>query len=688
MIKEINKIRRRTLFLLIFQIIFIIVFTLFYIFNWFDARSKLTTDIIVAVAGGLVIINLLFVWIQVGKLNKIRSQNDLASLDIIGGDVKEAYNFGMIGLVVVDKNFNIIWNSDLFRERKIYILDQNILTWQPDLKRLVEVSEALEANLDDTVKLEIDSRNYEVKYLNDANLFIFKDITDFEFIYDQNIRQSPVVGIIMIDNFTDAVVNREISNPMTAIITSQIFEYCQKFKVLVRQYRDDAYILVTNYESFQKLRADEFSILKTIRNHEENREMKLTLSMAFAYNFPDVMRLSEMAVQGIDTATARGGDQVVLSKYGEENEYIGGASVAAERRNRTSIRLKADTIFSHIREANNVLIMGHTQMDLDALGACLGLKELADYILKRAVNKKAKPLARVVYNPNATELKTKAAINLLFTKDEINSIFITPQEIANEKGANSLVNSKTLLIVADVSRPSMVMDTKLLERVDRIVVIDHHRRTNEFIDNRLYDYIETSASSTSEMVTELIHYGNTPEFDMNSRIATLLLTGIYLDTNYFRSNTTGSRTFLAAMVLEDLGADITLADDLLKDEYEEYTLITRIIASLQTISYGVVLAKADESDIIEPATLAKVANQCMRVKGVNAAFVIGYSKAKEVKISARSDGTINVQLLLEKMGGGGHQASAAAAFKGKTIKEVEQFLKETIEQYLPQARVH
>lgn len=688
MIKEINKIRRRTLFLLIFQVIFIIVFTLFYIFNWFDARSKLTTDIIIAVAGGLVIINLLFVWVQVGKLNKIRSQNDLASLDIIGGDVKEAYNFGMIGLVVVDKNFNIIWNSDLFRERKIYILDQNILTWQPDLKRLVEVSEALEANLDDTVKLEIDSRNYEVKYLNDANLFIFKDITDFEFIYNQNIRQSPVVGIIMIDNFTDAVVNREISNPMTAIITSQIFEYCQKFRVLVRQYRDDAFILVTNYESFEKLRADEFSILKTIRNHEENREMKLTLSMAFAYNFPDVMRLSEMAVQGIDTATARGGDQVVISKYGEENEYIGGASVAAERRNRTSIRLKADTLFSHIREASNVLIMGHTQMDLDALGSCLGLKELADYITKRAASKKAKPLARVVYNPNATELKTKAAINLLFTKDEINKIFITPQEVANEKGANSLVNSKTLLIVADISRPSMVMDTKLLERVDKIVIIDHHRRTNEFIDNRLYDYIETSASSTSEMVTELIHYGNTPEFDMNNRVATLLLTGIYLDTNYFRSNTTGSRTFLAAMVLEDLGADVTLADDLLKDEYEEYTLITKIIASLQTISYGVVLAKADEGDIIEPATLAKVANQCMRIKGVNAAFVIGYSKAKEVKISARSDGTINVQLLLEKMGGGGHQASAAAAFKGKTIKDVEQFLRETIEQYLSQARVH
>lgn len=688
MIKEIKKMRLRTFFFLMFQTIAIILISLFYIFNWFETRDYITIDIIFAIAVGLIILNILFVWIQVSRINRVRTQNDLASLEIIGSDVKEAYNFGMIGLIVVDKNLNIIWNSDLFRERKIFILDQNILTWQPALKRLVEVSEALDENLEDTVKLEIDSRNYEVKYLNDANLFIFKDITDFEFIYDQNVRQAPVVGIIMIDNFTDAVATREISNPMTAIITSQVFDYCQKYKVLVRQYRDDAFILVTNYESFEKLRADNFSILRSIREHEENKEMKLTLSMAFAYNFPDVMRLSDMAVQAIDTAIARGGDQVVISKYGEENEYFGGASIGAERRNRTSIRLKTDTLFSHVREASNVIIMGHTQMDLDALGGCLGLKALADYVIDRAVNRKSKQKARIVYSPNLTEQKTKAAINLMFTKDEIEEIFISPQELANEKGENSLINSKTLLILADVSRPSMLMDPKLIERIDRIIIIDHHRRTDEFVDNRLFDYIETTASSTSEMVAEMIYYGNTPEFTLSNRIATLMLTGIYLDTNHFRSNTTGSRTFLAAMVLEDFGADATVADELLKDEYEEYTLITKIMASLETISYGVVLAKADDADIITPATLAKVANQCMQVKGVNAAFVIGYSKAKEAKISARSDGTINVQLILEKLGGGGHQASAGASFKGKTLTEVETELKEVLDLYLPQARVH
>ena len=686
MIKSIRKMRIATILLLLSEILILIAVALLYLLGTDDIRNFFTINHVLVVSTVMVILNIMFVWIIVSLLSKIRAKSDIKSLQVIGGDVKEAYSFGMIGLVVVDKNFNILLTIDLFRERKIFVLYLNILTWQPDLEKLVQVSEALEDNIDDTIKLEIDSRNYEVKYLSDAGLFIFKDITELEFMFDQHEKQAPVVGIIMIDNFTDAVANREISNPMTAIITSQVFDYCRRFGILVRKYRDDAFILVMNYDSYLKLRDDKFSILQTIREREENRETKLTLSMSIAYNFPDVMRLSDIAVQAIETAVARGGDQVVISKYGEENEYIGGASVAAERRNRTSIRLYADTLFSHIRDASNVLIMGHTQMDLDALGACLGLKALADYVKSRAVDGKAFEPAKVIYNPNLTELKTKSAITSSFNKEEMSRLFISSQDVASEKGENSLVNSKTLLIVADVSRPSMVMDQKLLERVDRVIIIDHHRRTDEFIDNRIYDYIETSASSTCEMVTELMYYGNTPEFKLDMKTATVMLAGIYLDTNHFRSNTTGSRTFLAAMILEEFGADVTIADEFLKDEYEEYTLITKIMSSMETITYGVVVAKAEESDIIESATLAKVANQCMRVKGVNAAFVIGYTKAKEAKISGRSDGTISVQLILEKLGGGGHQASAAASFKGKTLSEVKMMLRDTIEQHLLTSR--
>ena len=688
MLRLIKKIRIETFFSTMLQFVLLLALGFIYVTNVFELQQYLSLTTFVFITLGIGILNTIYLLVQVARVVKIRRKNELDTLEIIGSDVKEAYNFGMLGLVVVDKDFNIIWLSELFRDRNIDVLDKNMLQWLPGVKKLVDISEAIDSNIEDTLKLEIDSRNYEVKYINDAGLFLFRDITEFEYLFDQSEKQAPVVGIVMIDNFSDMVKNREISNPMIAIITSSIFDYSRKYGILVRQYRDDSFIMILTHEAFNNIYKDKFSLIETIRNKEENKEMRMTLSMAFAYNFPDFMRLGDMAVNAIDTAIARGGDQVVISKYGEENEYLGGTTAASEKRNKTSIRMHTDTLFSHIREASNVLIMAHTQTDLDALGASLGLKSLADYAKANSIKEKNKEFvkARIVYNPQLTENKTRAAVTNSFTKQEEGKIFITPQELASEKGENSLVNSKTLLIVCDVSRPSMVVDPKLLDRVEKVFVIDHHRRTDEFIENPLFDYIDTTASSTCEMIAEMIYYGNTPEYTLESKYATLMLSGIYLDTNYFRSNTTGARTFLASMILEEYGAEVTVADEFLKDEFEEYTMITKIMNSVETVSLGVTVAKADPNDLVDAATLAKVANQSMRIKGVSAAFVIGLISKTDTKISARSDGSINVQLLLEKLGGGGHQAAAAVIVKNKTIPETEIILKEIIAQYLNDAR--
>lgn len=689
MLKLIKNIRVQTFFMVLFQFILLILLGIVYVFDFFQLRQYLTLTVFVFIALGVALLNTLFLWIQVARVSKKRSKHDLDTLEIVGSDVKEAYNFAMLGLMVVDKSFNIIWYSELFRDRNIDVLDKNILHWRPELKKLVEISDAVDSNIDDRLKIEIDTRNYEVKYVNDAGLFLFRDITEFEYLFEQSKRQAPVIGIVMIDNFSDMMKNREISNPMIAIITSAVFDYSRKFGILVRQYRDDSFIMILNNESFNSVYEDKFSLLDTIRSKEENKEMRMTLSMAFALNFPDFMRLGDMAITAMDTAIARGGDQVVISKYGEENRYIGGAGAASEKRNKTAIRMHADTLFSRIRDASNVLIMAHSGTDMDALGASLGLKSIADYAKANSSSGKNKDFAktRVVYNPQATESKTRGAITATFTRQEEGKIFITPQELASEKGENSLVNSKTLLIVCDVSRPSNVIEPKLLDRIDNIIVIDHHRRADDFIETPIFDYIDPTASSTCEMIAEMIYYGNTPDYRLESKYATIMLAGIYLDTNYFRSNQTGSRTFLASMVLEDYGADVTLADEFLKDEFEEYALVTKIMNSIETVALGVTIAKADDSEILDAAALAKVANQSLRIKGVSATFVIGKVSQKDVKISARSDGSISVQLLLEKLGGGGHQSSAAAQIKDKTISEVEVLLKETIAQYLNEARV-
>ena len=212
-------------------------------------------------------------------------------------------------------------------------------------------------------------------------------------------------------------------------------------------------------------------------------------------------------------------------------------------------------------------------------------------------------------------------------------------------------------------------------------------RSEEFVESPVFSHIEPSASSSCELVAEFVRYASAnPRIIIPSAYATIMLSGIFMDSNYFKAKTCGIRTFEASMILKEFGADNSVADDFLKDEFEEYTLITKIISSLKTPYYGIVYCVADEDDVIEAATLAKVGNQCMQMRGVNACFVIGKTDVNEVRISCRSDGTVNVQLLAEKLNGGGHFTQSAATFKNSTIDRVESRLLDVLNEYLGDAR--
>lgn len=233
----------------------------------------------------------------------------------------------------------------------------------------------------------------------------------------------------------------------------------------------------------------------------------------------------------------------------------------------------------------------------------------------------------------------------------------------------------------------MTMCPKALDRASKSIVIDHHRRAGEFIERPALAYVEPSASSASELLAMMIRYATAnPRIELSPTYATLMLSGIFLDSGYFKSKSTGMRTFEAAEILKEYGADNSVADDYLKDEFEEYSLITKIIATMKTPHYGIVYCVSDENDIIERSTLAKVANQLMQLKGVNACFVVGRIDDRTIHISARSDGSVNVQLLCEKMGGGGHFTMAAAAFQNETTARVLGTLELTLNEYLDAAR--
>ena len=668
MSSSMKALRIRTLVLVMIEIVALIVATLFYIYDiptGFQAAMK--PEYWVVFVAGVLFINILLLWFSEMHLSAIRQRSDLDAAAIIGSDVQEAYNFGQIGLVVTDDADVVMWTNTLFKERQIDLLDKNIINWQPTL------SELKNAPSDMVVKIEVNGRNYNVRYLSDAHLFIFKDTSAYESIFQYSQEQAIVVGLIMIDNYADiGGKTEEDNNDLITKIRGVIFDYAKEYGALLRRYRSDSYFVICNYASLARMEKDEFSVLGKIRALGKGENVTPTLSIGLAHDFPDVVRLDEMAGTAIDIAMSRGGDQAVVSRYGEDMRFYGGKTTALENTSRVQFRSIADSLLGIINSASNVIVSGHMDMDMDALGACLGIMAMCEF---------AKRPCQIVYDPKLTEKKTRFAFQSAFSKAELDRMTLTPKE------AEDRIRPTTLFVVVDVSVPHLVMGNKALEKSAKTIVIDHHRRGEAFIDKPVLSYVDPSAASASEIIAELIHYATAnPRIELSPTYATLMLSGIFLDTSFFKSRATGIRSFEAAEILKEFGADNQKADDYLKDEYEEYALITKIISTIRTPYTGICYCVADEKDIIERATLSKVANQLMQLKGVNAAFVLGRTQANESRLSARSNGSINVQILCEKMGGGGHFGSAAAVFPNTAVSAAETILLDTLDTYLEGAR--
>lgn len=647
------------------ELLALAILSIFYFLDLFHFQEAFNGIAALIVSLAVIGANILLLGFTVMHLYYLRQKSDLHAAELIGSDIQEAYNFGMIGLAVVDEDDVVMWTNDLFQNRNIKILDENIFEWDPHLKELKNA----DANF--TVKITNNSHNYEVKYLKEARIYIFKDITELETATIYSKEKAIVVGLIMIDNFSDVADNSDDSNDTISKIRNEIFEYAKEYHVLLRRFRNDAYFAVCNFTALEEMKKDQFSLLETVRKIGAKESTPPTLSIGFAYDFPDITKLNEMANDAIDIAMSRGGDQAVVSKYGDELVFYGGRTEALEARNKVKVRVLADSLIATIKLAKNVIVLGHTDADMDAIGSCLGIMAMCEYLKKPC---------EMVYDPKLVERKARAAFSSSFSREEINRMTINPKEAVDK------VKNTTLVILVDCHRPSLSMAPKLIEKATKIVVIDHHRRSEEFVEMPVFTYVEPSASSASELISELIHYASlNPHIKMSPEYATLMLSGIFLDSNFFKTKTTGIRTFEASMLLKEFGADNSKADDFLKDEFEEYSLITQIASTLKTPHVGVVYCIADEKYTVEPATLAKVANQCMQMKGVVAAFVIGKVNENEARISCRSDGTVNVQLLAEKMGGGGHFSAGAVPLKNMTVKDGESLLLDTLSTYLKQA---
>ena len=664
--RTIKRIKTISFIIILLEILAGATFSVIYFNNIFNIQSRLTGFMITLASVAVLVINCLLIWIVILILSSLRQKTDLRAAEVIGSDVQEAYNFAMIGLAITDDKNVVLWTNDLFKSRHIEIMDTDIIAWQPELAALRETN-----NSEQGVKIVVNSRTYAVKLLSEAGLWIFKDVTDYEQIFNYSKEQAPVVGILAIDNYDDVVRGDDDFNDVVTKVKNDIFGYAKDYGILLRRIKDDSYLMLCNFSSFSKMLEDKFSIIDKVRAESILGDIPLTLSIGIAHDFPDVNKLNDLAIEALDIAMSRGGDQVVVSAYGQEMKFYGGKSEAQEKRNRVKTRVLADSLISLINASQRVLIMGHAMMDMDALGACLGMK---------AICARLKKDARVVVDLKNTEAKTRSALTQSFSKDELEKL------VVNSKDAETLIDGNTLLIVLDVHIPSMVMAPKLIDRAAKIVVIDHHRRAEEYIDSPVFNHIDPAASSTCELISEFIRFSSiNPRIELPSTYATIMLSGIFLDSSYFKSRNTGIRTFEAATILKEYGADNSLADDFLKDGYEEHKEITEITSNLETPYYGVVIATADQDRLYDHATIAKAANLCLTYKGVHAAFVLGKISPREIRLSARSDGTINVSLLCEKLNGGGHFTSAAALFNDTDVRRAKQKLLMVLESSLKEA---
>ncbi|MCR5184865.1 MAG: DHH family phosphoesterase [Bacilli bacterium] len=663
--KTIRRIKIVSFVLIITQLVLIGLFVAFY-FNKLFKVDTINSKYILIGASSLVFLDCLYVWIISLIISSLRQKTDLRAAEVIGGDIQEAYNFAMIGLLVVDESDTIVWTNDLFKQRHIDIIDTKIFEWQPDLQSLKDTN-----NPDSSVKVVINSRNYEVKYLADAGLWIFKDITDYESLLKYSKEQAPVVGVLAIDNYQDVIRGEDDFNDVVTKVKNVIFAYAKEYGILLRRVKDDNYSMLCSYDSFTKMKADKFSIINEVRAVSSGEDIPLTLSIGLAHDFPDVIKLNELASNALNIAVSRGGDQVVVSVFGGEMEFYGGKTEAQEKRNRVKIRVLADSLITLLKSTSNVLIMGHTNMDMDAFGACLGVKAICNRLQIPAM---------IVADLKATEMKTRSAMTSSFSREELEKL------VVNCKDSEALVHPDTLLVVVDVHKPDMTMAPRLIEKCSKVVVIDHHRRAEQYIENPVFNHIDPAASSTCEIIAEFIRFSSiNPRIELSSTYATIMLAGIFLDSSFYKSRNTGIRTFEASTILKEYGADNSLADDYLKDDFEEHRAVYDIVNKMEHPFYGVVVSIANPLQIFDQATISKAANACLQFKGVHASFVIGKTASHEIKISCRSDGTINVQLLAEKLGGGGHFSMSAVTLDRATVDSAKQALIGVLNTYLSEA---
>ena len=569
-----------------------------------------------------------------------------------------------IGIIVIDENKNIEWaNNFIYKNIKVEeIKGLNILELMPEISELFD----LETPVDN--QFEIFGKFYKVNYQKDSGYIYFFDITESKVVMQRFRDTRPIILNLSLDNYEDVYdsLEDEVASRLDATVVVTLTDWAKKNSIYLKRIDDDRFIGLLNVKDLKKIEKEKFQILDTIRNLKEEFDAPITLSIGVGMGTDFLPELGELAKSSLDLALGRGGDQVAMKDVDGTIRFYGGKTNPQEKRTRIKARVVSNALADIVSDSDKIIVMGHKRPDFDAVGACVGI-----YTFSKIVGKEC---YIILNDSDRDETIQKVMFEIDNSDEQLSKMFVDSDE------AWELMTPQTTLIVVDTSDASRVIDAAILSKANRKVIIDHHRRGEDIITNPLLTYIEPYASSSSELIAELIEYQTKIE-KITPIAATIMLGGIVVDTQNF-SIRTGSRTFDAAAYLRSNGADPTRVKTILKEPFENFMNRVEIINNSIQKTPEIIMAKAPEDKYYTNVMLAQSADLLLTLKGIECSFAIGYLEEGKVGISARSLGNINVQLIMEELGGGGHLANAATQIEGINLDEALDRLNDAIDKIL------
>ena len=588
------------------------------------------------------------------------------------GTAKKSLINSPFPLIIIETTGNIIWKSSKFVYEFANIDINNYL-----IDILEEIKQDIEAEQDKkqktiTKKVQIGNKIYSVlgEYIrskqNDKSEYItilyFLDITQIIKEKKKYENARTCVGILTVDNYEEIIQRIEVENrpQIVAEIEKVIYDWAATSGGIVVKNDRNTFVYVFEYKYLKEIKENKFDILDQIKEINVEAGIQLTLSIAISIDGDTNYEKYKTALESMDIVLGRGGDQAVIKEDGKYT-FFGGRTEEVEKRTKVKARTVAHALENLIKEADNILIMGHSNGDIDSMGSSLGIYRLAKTLEKET---------NIVNNTYGMTLSK--FIEELEKDEEYKDVIISKNE------ALSKANNNTLLIVTDTHKQNYVEVPELLDKVGQIVIIDHHRRSTDYIENATLTFQEVYASSAAELVTEILQYTDV-KINLKPIEVEGLYGGIMVDTKNFTFKT-GVRTFEAAAYLRKCGVDIIKVKKWFQSDLNSYNEIANIVKNAEMYDNSIAIALYDKEDKDANLICAKAADELLTISDITASFVLG-NVGDKVCISGRSIGDVNVQLILEKLGGGGHITLAGAQVEGMTLEEVKQELINRINEY-------